>query len=64
MVLNSSLYMSLNLFRAMYIFTILFNISYVLLLAGYYVGLKGRPLDFFIVIDVTMAYFVFHGSQA
>ena len=54
--------MSLNLFRAMYIFTILFNISYVLLLAGYYVALKGKPFDFFIVIDVTMAYFVCHGS--
>ena len=31
----------------MYIFTIFFNISYVYLLVGYYVGLKGRPLDFY-----------------
>ena len=40
----------------MYIFTILFNISYALLLAGYYVGLKGRPMDFF-------SHRRYHGSQ-
>ena len=42
---------------AMFILTIPINISYFLLLTGYYIGLR-EDLWIFIVRDVIMAYFI------
>ena len=44
-----------------YHITMPINISYVLLLTGYYIGLRA-DLWIFMVRDVIMEYFVCHGS--